>query len=104
MSIGRGVGASSPVEVIVVDNGSTDRTEATFKAARGAFSKHKWRYVYEPMPGLLSGRHRGAREAKGDVLAYLDDDVVLAPTWLEALEEAFRDRKAVLVGGPRAAF
>jgi glucosyl-dolichyl phosphate glucuronosyltransferase len=52
------------------------------------------------MPGLLSGRHRGAAEARGEILAYLDDDAVLAPTWLESLKDAFQDPVVSLVGGP----
>jgi glycosyltransferase involved in cell wall biosynthesis len=52
------------------------------------------------MPGLLTGRHRGAKEAGGDILAYLDDDILLTPTWLESLIEGFSDPSVVLLGGP----
>ena len=43
-----------------------------------------------------SGRPRG----EGRILAYLDDDVVLAPTWHGAIREAFSDPSVALVGGP----
>jgi glycosyltransferase involved in cell wall biosynthesis len=100
-SIAREVLASNAaVEVIVVDNGSTDATEAAYKTVTGDFPKHEWRYVYEPMPGLLSGRHRGANEAQGEILAYLDDDVVLSATWLNGLVDAFGNPEVALVGGP----
>jgi glucosyl-dolichyl phosphate glucuronosyltransferase len=99
-SIAREVDGANPVEVIVVDNGSTDKTVATYKTVAGDFSKHNWRYVYEPMPGLLSGRHRGANEAQGEILAYLDDDVVLNGSWFDGLVDAFGNPEVGLVGGP----
>jgi glycosyltransferase involved in cell wall biosynthesis len=99
-SIENVVSASELVEVIIVDNGSSDQTKKICADIAKRFSRNQWRYIYDDMPGLLTGRHRGARAAKGDILAYLDDDVLLASTWLEALEEAFRDPNVVLVGGP----
>jgi hypothetical protein len=69
-------------------------------AIRATFPRHEWRYFYEPMPGLLSGRHRGAKEARGEILCYLDDDVLLSSTWLEGLTEAFSNPEISLVGGP----
>ena len=99
-TIAREVRVASPVEVIVVDNGSTEATKAVYEAVREGFPKHGWRYVYEPMPGLLSGRHRGAEEAQGEILAYLDDDVILSPSWLDGLVDAFSNPEVVLVGGP----
>jgi glycosyltransferase involved in cell wall biosynthesis len=100
ISIAKILRPADRVEIIIVDNGSVDDTLVAYHQIAETFSQLDWHYFYDDTPGLLTGRHRGAREAKGDVLAYLDDDIVLAPTWLEALEEAFRDRKAVLVGGP----
>lgn len=99
-SIAREVGAANPVEVIVVDNGSTDTTAATYKTVRRDFPKHEWRYIYEPMPGLLSGRHCGAKEARGEILTFIDDDVVLSESWLDGLVHAFSNPEVALVGGP----
>jgi len=88
------------VEVLVIDNGSTDRTAGVCRQIAESHPQICWRYFYDNMPGLLSGRHRGAKEARGEILAYLDDDVLLAPSWLEALKDAFRDPEVALVGGP----
>jgi glycosyltransferase involved in cell wall biosynthesis len=99
-SVANVVNPLESVEMIVVDNGSTDGTADVCKAIGARFPRHRWRYVYEGMPGLLSGRHRGAREARGDILCYLDDDVLLAPGWLDGIREAFRDSNVALVGGP----
>src|SRR5829696_4271067 len=66
-------------EIIVVDNGSIDDTAGVCREVKQRFPKHNWRYFYDETPGLLTGRHLGARESEADILAYLDDDVVLAP-------------------------
>src|SRR5215831_4126383 len=93
---------SESIDVIIVDNGSSDQTKAVCERMGPRFRRNELRYFYDDMPGLLTGRHRGAREAKGEILAYLDDDVVLAPTWSEALNEAFSNPNVVLAGGPSA--
>ena len=87
-------------EILVVDNGSANQTREVFEAARNASPKYNWRYLYEPMPGLLSGRHRGALEAQGAICAFLDDDVRVSTGWISALAQAFRDPQVALVGGP----
>jgi glucosyl-dolichyl phosphate glucuronosyltransferase len=99
-SVGQVVPQGATVEIIVVDNGSTDKTRDAFNAVSEKYGDREWRYLYEPMPGLLSGRHKGAAEARGEVLCYLDDDVLLGPTWLDAVQDVFRDPAVVLVGGP----
>jgi glycosyltransferase involved in cell wall biosynthesis len=99
-SIANVVRPSETVEIIVIDNGSSDRTRKVCKHIGERFPRHHWRFFYDDMPGLLTGRHRGAKEAGGDILAYLDDDILLAPTWLESLIEAFSDPSVVLLGGP----
>ncbi|MBB2911150.1 glycosyltransferase involved in cell wall biosynthesis [Streptosporangium becharense] len=49
--------------------------------------------------GLSGGKNTGAAIATGDIVAYLDDDAVAEPGWLEALEEGFQDPSVVGVGG-----
>jgi glycosyltransferase involved in cell wall biosynthesis len=88
------------LEILVVDNGSTDDTHAVYDEVAARHSARSWRYLEEPMPGLLSGRHAGAHAARGEICAFLDDDVRVAPTWLEALQESFRDPAVALAGGP----
>ncbi|AFY36210.1 glycosyltransferase family 2 protein [Calothrix sp. PCC 7507] len=86
-------------EILVVDNGSTDNTKDITETARNAFPSHQIRYIYEPEPGLLSGRHRGALEAKGDILTFVDDDIEADPNWLQAIKESFDDPTVQIVGG-----
>jgi hypothetical protein len=72
-------------EVIVVDNGSTDGTAAIVRQAAST-APVPLKYVVEPEPGLHACRHRGAQEACGAVVAYLDDDTQVHREWLRGAE------------------
>jgi len=85
-----------PYEVIVVDNDSKDGTAALVQrlAAGGV------RYVLEARRGVSVARNRGIAEARGEVLVFVDDDVVARPGWLAALVGTYRCRPdAWCVGG-----
>jgi glycosyltransferase involved in cell wall biosynthesis len=84
-------------EALVVDNGSTDRTAETAAAFRSVLPA--LRYVYEPDKGLSRARNAGIRRARGQVLAFLDDDVRVEARWLQALGEAYRQYPAACVAG-----
>jgi GT2 family glycosyltransferase len=73
----------SDYEIIVVDNGSTDRTAAA-AAEAGA------RVVSEPVAGRARARNRGAREARAPWVAFLDSDCEPDAAWLGALVERIR--------------
>jgi glucosyl-dolichyl phosphate glucuronosyltransferase len=85
------------VEVIVVDNGSTDNTREVCQQLEKATPALK--YFYDAEPGLLTGRHLGALKAKGEVLSFLDDDVELSDTWLTGVREAFSNNDVQLATG-----
>lgn len=74
------------VEIIVVDNASVDA--ATREAVAGFKDV---RYVFEPKAGLDFARNAALKAAKGDFIAYLDDDVVVDRNWLAALAKAYGD-------------
>jgi len=76
-----------------------DETLRTFEFLSTRISGLQWKYLYEPIPRLPSGRHRGAFEAHGDICPFLDDDVRLGRGWLTALEESFLDPQVALVVG-----
>src|SRR5690242_14893762 len=67
-------------DVLIVDNGSAGQASREVAARWGAG------WTAEPRPGLSLARNRGAREARGDMVAYLDDDALPEPGWLAALE------------------
>ena len=70
-------------EILVVDNGSEDNTRDVVNRHRGSLLK--LRYINEPVPGQVMARHRGIKEAAGDIIVFTDDDVVPEPQWLQQL-------------------
>src|SRR5262249_34518962 len=53
------------------------------------------RYVRETRPGLSAARNRGLREARGEFIAYTDDDVRVDRLWVNAILRGFRRRPDV---------
>jgi glycosyltransferase involved in cell wall biosynthesis len=80
-------------EILVVDNGSSD------PQAAGVAEKWGARYITEAAPGLSKARNRGARESKGEIIAYIDDDATAEPGWLSALVAEFADPTVMIVTG-----
>ena len=80
-------------EVIVIDNAPT--TERTRQLVAGAFPG--FRYVREPVAGLDFARNRALREARGTIVAYIDDDAVAAPDWAEATRQVFAESPRIAV-------
>ena len=74
-------------EVLVVDNGSRDRTREVVRHWTEGF--RSLRYVHEPRLGLSRARNRGLHEAAGEVVAFLDDDAEADAGWLAAIEAAW---------------
>ncbi|MEL6939085.1 MAG: glycosyltransferase family 2 protein [Cyanobacteria bacterium J06598_1] len=83
-------------EIIVVDNASTDSTAAI---ARSYAENPKFRYVHEPTLGLSVARNRGAQEAQGEILAYLDDDAEASAEWLSTLLGVFEAEEKIAIAG-----
>ena len=73
-------------EIIVVDN--VPRSCATANLIQGEYGDVV-RYVREGVPGGASARNRGLRVARGDIVAFVDDDVVVDEHWLAGLAGAF---------------
>lgn len=72
-----------PVEVIVVDDGSTDETAAIAQ-------RHPVTYLHQDNAGPAAARNFGARAAKAGVLAFTDSDCLPDPRWIEKLLGAFK--------------
>ncbi|MET8977574.1 glycosyltransferase [Streptomyces sp. NPDC004539] len=73
-------------EIVVVDNAPV--TEATRELIREKYAE-RVRYVCEPVPGLAVAHNRGVAVARGEVVAFTDDDVVADPRWLTELTSPF---------------
>ena len=84
-------------ETLIVDNGSADHTKEVVKKYINQLPN--LRYIHAPEPGLHIGRHRGMREAKGDILVFTDDDIEVTPAWLESYHRLFSDSQVAMAGG-----
>lgn len=89
---------SSSYEIIVVDNGSKDKTKDVVSGLNEKYGG-RVRYVLEKNPGLVNARHAGAQEANGEILCFIDDDAYAAENWLQGIVETFQNTDAVIVGG-----
>ncbi|MGY6214221.1 glycosyltransferase [Methylolobus aquaticus] len=80
------------LDLLVVDNAPSSRdTEALVRSRYPSV-----RYVCEPRPGLDWARNRAILEAKGEILAYTDDDVVVDSQWVKALAQVFVENPEVM--------
>ena len=86
-------------EILIVENGPKSGARRATRRAERRHPRHSIRYLHEATPGLLAGRHRGALEARGEILVFADDDIDAAPEWLAAIAETFADPAVHLVGG-----
>src|SRR3989344_4158485 len=82
-------------EIIVVDNASTDKT------AESASSFPEVRIVKEQNKGLTHARQRGFIESKGEILAFIDADTLMPPSWVDNIEREFlEDENLACLSGP----
>lgn len=73
------------LDLLVVDNAPTgDETKRLVQERYPHI-----RYICEPQPGLDNARNRALIEAKGEIIAYTDDDVIVDPHWARALAKVF---------------
>ena len=86
-------------ELIVVDNNTEDKLSKDLVDYCSSL-KFQLRYFRESSPGLSAARHRGAAEAQGEILTFLDDDVEVSNTWLTSIQDAFLNPNVAMVGGP----
>ncbi len=81
-----------PFEVIVVDNGSNDKT-VEISRKLGA------KVVKEKKKGISNARNSGAKLAKGELVCFVDADGVLSKNWLRQAERIFQTEKVDSVSG-----
>jgi len=80
-------------EIVVVDNGSENPFIPDLKYPV------RTRFFSLPVPGLSYARNFAAQQAEGTIVAYLDDDAIPDPNWLEAAAPNFADPNIACVTG-----
>lgn len=85
-------------EVLVVDNGSPEETARAVQRSQASFPVPLW-LMHEPRAGKTHALARALSAARGDVFAFLDDDVNVDARWLAVVREAMRDETIGLMGG-----
>jgi glucosyl-dolichyl phosphate glucuronosyltransferase len=90
--------SSEMFEFVVVDNHSTDQTRELVNSFCSRYGNIH--YFYEERLGASSARNRGWQEARGEYIAFIDDDGKAPPGWLEVAAGIIQDVKPDLFGGP----
>jgi glycosyltransferase involved in cell wall biosynthesis len=88
----------SGLEILVIDNNSSDHTA---RVVEGFMARHsEWfRYFSEKRQGKSFALNTGIQKARGEILAFTDDDVTFDPNWLLELVKPFERTDCLGVGG-----
>jgi glycosyltransferase involved in cell wall biosynthesis len=84
-------------EVVVVDDGSTIKSDAVVNALSNRLDIH---YYFKPNSGQGFARNYGFERATGDYFVVLDSDALIEPTYLEVVENHLNTAYVDLYGGP----
>jgi len=91
----------SSYELLIVDNGSTDGTAELVRAQVATSSRPRITLVDAPIAGVNRARNAGIGAARGEVIAFVDDDELAPSGYIAALSSALADHADVAgVGGP----
>lgn len=85
------------VEMIIVDNGSTDETPEV--VSRTSLPSIEILLIQEPLPGKSRALNSAIARARGEVFLFTDDDVVPAPDWLERMARPLLEKRCDAVAG-----
>ena len=89
---------NSTVEIVVIDNGSSDSTAAVAEECR-LLLRMPLRYICEPKKGLAHARNTGVAEAQGAILLFTDDDIRPPTHWISQMCAPILTGKAQAVAG-----
>ncbi|CAN5658230.1 N/A [soil metagenome] len=86
-------------EVLVINNASSDTTPQAARSTWPASMATPLRIVDEPKAGLSQARIRAFREARYEVISFIDDDNWVPPNWVEQIDEFFRTHPEITALG-----
>ena len=82
-------------EIVVIDNGSTDKTREVVESYRNV------RIITEEKKGVMFARQRGVDETSGEIIAFIDADTIMLSGWYEQIVKRFsEDLILVSLSGP----
>jgi len=81
------------VDVIVVDNNSTDSTPQIVEEIQARFAAIPLRYLFEPRQGRSFAVNAGLRIADGDLISTIDDDEQVTRNWYLEIQKIFKQRR-----------
>lgn len=84
-------------EVIVVEDGSSEKSEAVVEQYRDRLDIH---YFYKENSGPGPSRNFGSEKACGDYLVFLDSDCIVPQTYVQVIREALAKNYTDAFGGP----
>jgi glycosyltransferase involved in cell wall biosynthesis len=88
-------------EIVLVDNNCTDNTRGVCEQFAEAHRDITLRYVVETEQGLSAARNKGIKEAKGDIIIYVDDDALVDVDYIRIYAEHFASHpETMAAGGP----
>lgn len=88
------------IEIIFVAERSRELEAQVRNYAEQAGINNFRAIINETQLGISPSRNLGAKEAEGDIVAFVDDDVVLCPCWVEEIVKTYRDDRVIGVTGP----
>ena len=88
-------------EIVLVDNNCTDNTRGVCEQFAAAHPEINFRYVIETEQGLSAARNKGIKEAKGEIIIYVDDDALVDADYIRIYATHFAAYpETMAAGGP----
>lgn len=82
-------------EVLLTDNGSTDKTRDVMNSLVRK-KPETYKYYFEPKEGKSNALNLGVQHARGKIVAFTDDDVIVDENWIQALWDTFVEREEII--------